>query len=687
MQSPPVAHRDPVVTELHGERRVDDYAWMHDDIERLRDYLEAERQFYDSRMAHFNDLRQTLFEEMARRLAPTDQSVSWPHGKWLYYTRTTSGKQYEDFCRRPAGGGDEQVVLSGNTLGEGLDYFALGIREISPDDRLLAYSVDATGDEVYELRVRDLEAEADLPDVARRSYYGFAWAADCSGFLYVVHDEAYRPYQVKLHRLGTDAASDVLVIEEPDERFDVTVSATRSGELAVIDIVSRDTSEVWLIPTANLGQPPRLVEARRRGIEYSVDHVRGPDGGSLMIVTNDGADEFRLMRAPVNSPGRASWAEVTPPRPGERLRAADAFAGGVVLTLRRDGLPALRVLDLSSGRSHEIDADPTLSILLSSRDDDHTPVRDPYDAAAVTVVTDGIADPPAWWAADLATGERTLLRRLDVPGFDAADYVSERLVATAEDGAQIPVTVVRRRGDGDRPMPLLLYGYGAYEECSDPWFTLRVASLLDRGVGYAIAHVRGGGERGREWWQQGRLHAKPNTFDDFVAAADMLAGLDWVDGDRIASRGVSAGGLLQGAAFSRAPHRWRAMIAEVPFVDVVTTMLDPSIPLTVTEWDEWGDPRDPADYAVMRGYSPYENVPACPRPALLVTGSFHDPRVMIREPAKWVARLRATQTDDSVLLFRPELGAAAHGGASGRLDKLRYEAEVLAFLLDALQAD
>jgi oligopeptidase B len=679
---PPVARRDPVASNHHGHQRVDDYAWMHQDAPGLRDYLLTERQYYDRCTSPSRDLRQTLYAEMARRLAPTDESVRWRHGAWSYYTRTSETEQYEDLYRRPTAGGDEEVVLSSNDLSVGKDYFALGVREVSPDDRWLAYSVDTTGDEVFELRVRDLQTGQDLPDRIMRSYYGIAWSADSSQFLYVVHDDAYRPDRILLHRLGDETSHDVIAFEEPDQRFEVNVEATRSGEFAVITVISRDTSEAWLVPTADLSTPPRVVEPRRAGVEYAVDHLTGVAGGRLAIVTNHGAEEFRVVIAPTASPGRSNWDELLPSRAGERLLAVDAFDGYVVVTLRLDSRPALRILDLPSGAARDVTAGDATAIGLSARDDEHQPIRDPYDSESITVVTESLIDPPAWWSVTLATGERTMLRQQPVPNYDPSAYVTGRLTAIGADGESIPVTIARPRTPPDEQVPLLLYGYGAYESCIDPWFDPAVSCLLDQGVAFAIAHVRGGGERGRWWWQQGRLRNKPTTFDDFVAVADMLASEDWVDGQRVASRGLSAGGLLQGAAFSRAPQRWRAVVAEVPFVDVVTSMLDPATPLTVTEWDEWGDPRDPEDYAVMQSYSPYENPPAGTRPDLLVTGSLHDPRVMVREPAKWVARLRATQTDDSVLLFRAELGAAAHIGASGRLDRLRYEAEIVAFLLE-----
>jgi oligopeptidase B len=687
--SPPTARREPATRVIHGVSSTDDYAWMRHDDAGLRDYLAAERSYYDTVTSHSGPLRDTLFEEMSHRLPSTDSSVSWQHGDWLYYTRTLDGKEYAQFMRQgTAPDATGQVLLDLNELATGSAYLALGVREVSPDGSLLAYSVDTDGDETYELRIRDLRTGTDLPDLIPRTYYGCAWSADSTTVLYTVPDAAYRPYLVMRHRVGEPAESDALVYEETDERFHLMLEGTRSGELIVISANDSDTSEEWLLRADDVEAAPWIVAPRRATIEYSVDHVPGPDGGDLYLVTNDGASEFRLMRAPVSGQSHEHWVEVVPANPGERLVSVDAFSGHLVLTLRRDALLVLRVIDLASGAVRDEPAGiPAGTIVVSSGDEEHEPVRDRFDSGVVMVMIESFIEPPAWWEIDLASGARTLRKTEPVPGYSAADYRTTRIDAIADDGTAIPVTVSYRADVArDGTAPCWLYGYGAYEACIDPWFQPKLASALDRGVVYAVAHIRGGGERGRDWWQQGRMLTKRNTFTDFIAAADTLAKEGWVDGDRIATRGASAGGLLQGAAFSMAPHRWRAMVAMVPFVDVVNSMLDPTMPLTIGEWEEWGDPREPADFDYMISYSPYDNVPLGPRPDLLVTGSLHDSRVMIHEPAKWVARLRATQSDDSVLLFRPELGSASHGGPSGRYDRLHYEAEIFAFVLEALGA-
>ncbi len=678
---PPVAPVGPTVHELHGVRRVDDYAWLRDIAkDETLDHLAAERAFYDAQMEHTVPLRRQLYDRMSRLIAPVDESARWMHGGFVYYTRTVVGADYEQFLRVSAEGSSASVLLDENELAAGADYFALGVREVSPDGTLLAYSLDRTGDEVYELAFRDLGAGTDRPERVPRSYYGGAWSADSRTFFYTVHDDAYRPFQVWRHRLGSDPADDQLVYQEDDDRFEVTVSASRSGGLVVIDVFARESTEVWLVPADRPTEPPVVVEPRRPAVEYHVAHAPRPHGDDLLIVTNDGAPDFRLMRAPLATPGRAHWEELVAEHPEERLVSVDVFAEHLVLSLRRDGYPLLRIAP-RDGLEHAIDVHcglPGGTIALDRNEE--------FATDHVLVAVGSYSEPTTWYAVDLRTGVRELRHREAVPGYDPEQYVSERLELPARDGQLVPVTVVRR---ADVPLdgtaPCLLYGYGAYEYCFEPLFDPALPPLLDQGVVFAHAHVRGGGERGRRWYLDGRLSHKQNTFNDFVDVANGLAdGL--VDGSRIVARGLSAGGLLMGAVYSQAPRRWRGLVAEVPFVDVVTTMLDPSIPLTAQEWTEWGDPRQPTDFAWMLAYSPYDNIPDPDgRPRLLVTGALHDPRVMVWEPAKWVARLRATGSTDASVLFRCELGAGAHAGPSGRFGRLAYEAEVLAWVLDVMR--
>src|SRR5215472_895190 len=683
--NPPVAPRIPSVRELHGSIETDDYAWMRDrEAPALRAYLAAERAYYDTHAALLSELTGRLVTESAGRIPDrADDSVGWPLSGFIYRTRTPEGRENLQFIRSQSGESNAQILLDENIIAASTGFVDVGSREPSPDGDLLAWSADCSGAEIYRLQIRDLRSGDDLPDDITRSYPGVAWSADSSVLFYLVPDDLNRPFQVWRHRVGTPATDDVLVLSEPDGRYELTLHASRSGAFAVITSACRDTTEVLLIPLADPLSEPVLIEPRRLGVEYRVDHVRA--AGWLYIVTDDTEPEFTLRRTPAAKPGAANWTQVdcpaiAPARADTRLVGCDVIGDRLLLTLRRDGEPLLAITDLDGGNVIETRPSLAAGTLAVEHAED-------YDAGSVIIMEQSLIEPPLWSRLDLATGDRTVLKRRDVPGHDPARYVTERVSAQARDGELIPVTLAyASQTPLDGSAPCLLYGYGAYEACSDPEFTIGLPSLLDRGVVYAIAHIRGGGERGRNWWQQGRLRTKPTTFTDFIDVADWLAGRDGaavVDGERIVSRGLSAGALLQGAVYSMRPDRWRAVVAEVPFVDCVTTMLDPSIPLTINEWDEWGDPRDPDDFAVLRSYSPYDNPPVGPRPELLVTGAVHDPRVLVHEPAKWVARLRETDTAGSRVLFRAELGAGAHTGPSGRYGHLRYEAEVYAFVLAA----
>jgi oligopeptidase B len=656
----------------------DPYAWMRDrDLPAMRDYLAAERAWYDRWLESVRGPREELAAELTARLIPAEESVSWSRAGHTYFTRTVAGQEYEQFCRGAEVLLDENLLVDPARVG----YLGLGVREISPDGRLLAYSVDFDGDELYQLRIRDLARGTDLAERIEGTYYGLAWSADSRSLLYVVTDAQYRAHEVRRHVLGTNPRRDTLVFREEDPRFDLTVRATRSGAYVLIEAESRDSTETLVLPAARTDTSPSVIERRRPGIEYRAEHAGGPGSGSgeFFLVTNSGAEEFRLVAAPADAPGADRWRSVLAGSPDTRLVSVDVFGRYLVVEQRHAAATQLLIVDRQSGERRLLEAGPHLSLALGPNED--------YHAAAVTVRTESLVEPPSWHDVDLATGRWRERKRQHVPGYDPARYATERVTAVAPDGTAVPVTIAYRAGlRRDGSAPCLLYGYGAYESCEWPAFSLATPSLLDRGFVYAVAHVRGGGERGRSWWQDGRLDRKRNTFTDFIAVADMLAAQGWAAPDRIVSRGLSAGGLLQGAVYSLAPRRWRAVVAEVPFVDCVTTMLDPSIPLTVTEWDEWGDPRDPAMRAYLASYSPYDNPPAGPRPDLLVTGSLHDSRVLIHEPAKWVARLRATDTAGSRVLFRPELGAGAHTGPAGRFGQLGYEAEILAFIVAAAGA-
>jgi oligopeptidase B len=606
---------------------------------------------------------------------------------------TPEGSEYEQLVRRPITSPEdpEAVLLDLQVVHDagGTGYARDGVLEVSPDGRWLAWSVDLEGDEVYALRFRDLSTGADLPEVVEHTYYGGAWSADSSSFLYVVHDDAYRPYQVWRHVLGAPVSADVLVLEDLDERLEIELHASRSGTYAAISLRGRSFREEHLLRLDVADVTPVLVRPREVGFEYELEHAPGlgPSGADgFLVVTNLDAPEFRVMWAPESDP--SAWTPLLPEDPAVRVLGADAFADGFVLSLRRGGAAVLRFHPLGGAPFDVVPEDAGGSVTVG-RNDDH-------DAAAATVVVDSFIRRTVW--TDVSwTGGRAPRHVRETVGVDPDLYVTERRLAPTSDGVLVPVILVRHKDTPlDGTAPCLLYGYGSYEVCLDPdWdFERPLPSLLDRGVVFALGHPRGGGEMGRRWWEDGHLAAKQNTFTDHGAVAAYL--LDGVVSS-VVSRGLSAGGLLQGAMYAQFPRLFAGIVAEVPFVDVVTTMLDSSLPLTAQEWLEWGDPRDPAQCDWMAAYAPIENLPTLSdRPPLLVTGAVHDPRVLVREPARWVARLRASDpaagagSDPSspvsggTVLFRPETSAGAHGGPSGRYAELDYEAEIYAWVLAAL---
>jgi oligopeptidase B len=653
---------------------VDPYYWLREkENPEVRAYLEAENAYADAVMAPTLPLQETLYREIVGRVQETDTSAPTLYKGWWSYTRTAEGLDYEIYCRRRGTmEAPEEVMLDGNELARGHEYFDLGYVERSLDDRLLAYAVDLDGSERHELRFRALATGQDLDDVIRGVYYGSAWSADSKTFFYLMPDAAVRPYQVWRHVLGTPTEDDVLVMQEDDERFELSVEQTKSERYVIFTSTSQVTSESLFIPSDQPQAEPVLVEARRHGIEYNIDH----QGDRFLILTNDGARNFRLMAAPVASPGRPSWTEVVPERPGVRLNFTDVHAGHVVLGERSEGLQLLEVLDFATGELHTVDQpDPAYTAF---------PGSDPnYDSVVMRFYYTSLTAPFSAVDYDMRTRERTVVKEQPVGGgYDRADYVSERLWATAPDGVRIPISVVYRRGlKRDGSNPALLNGYGAYELSSDPMFDSARLSMLDRGFVFAIAHVRGGGEMGREWYEDGKFLRKTNTFTDFIACAERLVELGYTNPRRLAIRGRSAGGLLIGAVLNMRPDLFACAVAQVPFVDALTTMLDDKLPLTINEFDEWGNPSEADFYQYIKAYSPYDNVHAADYPALLVTTGLNDPRVSYWEPAKWVAKLRSLKRGESTLLLKTEMGSG-HSGPSGRYESWREEAFITAFVLD-----
>ena len=677
--TPPAARRVPVERRVHGETVVDEYAWLRDrDDPEVIAHLERENAYLRDVLAPTAGLRQAVFDEIKARTQETDLTVPVRKGPWWYYGRTVEGQQYAIQCRRREAedAATEQVLVDFNEVAGDSPYLGVGTFDVSPDHRIVAYSVDFDGAELFTMRFKDLESGAHLPDEIPETYYGTAWSADSGTFFYVTPDEARRPYRLWRHRLGTDVSADELVYEEEDQRFFLGVHLSRSERFVVLGLDSMVTSEAWVLPADDPGGEFRVIEPRRDGIEYDVDH----QGDRFLIVTNDQAQDFRLVDAPVASPGRDHWRDVIPHVPGTRIQSAEAFAGHVVVHLRRDGLTGLRVIRTADGATHDVEFDEPVYTVTASGNPE-------YDSTLYRFNYTSLVTPASVYDYDLDARTRTLRKRQPVLGdFDPDRYESIREWATAPDGTAVPISLVRRRDRADGPAPALLYGYGAYEASMDPGFSIARLSLLDRGVTFAIAHVRGGGELGRSWYEDGKLLHKRNTFTDFIAAADHLIARGYTRPDLLAARGGSAGGLLMGAVANLAPDRFRAIVAEVPFVDNVNTILDPSLPLTVTEWEEWGNPAaDPEAYRYMRSYSPYENVGRHPYPAILATAGLNDPRVSYHEPAKWVARLRATATGAAPVLLKVEMGAG-HSGPSGRYDAWHDEALVLAFVLDQLGA-
>ncbi len=702
LRRPPVAARRPTVREHHGDRFVDPYEWLRDkDDPEVIDYLEAENAYAGALTEHLEPLVETLFGELKDRTQETDLSVPvfvrhTDGSAWWYYTRTQEGSEYARYCRAPATDRSAPPALEGPIAGEvvyldanveaaGHDFFDLGALDVSPGGHLLAYSTDVTGAERYTLRVRDLRTGEDLPDTVADVAHGACWAGETHVF-YSRCDEAWRPYVVLRHRIDSPASEDAVVLTEPDQRFWLGVWTSRDERWLVFASGSKLTSEYRLLATDDPEGTPQVVAPRRQGVEYSVE----PAGDRLLVVHNDGAEDFALAQAPLDATSHTQWVPVLPAQPGVRLLEVDAYASHVVVALRRDGLSGLHLIPRDAAGDLLPGADVAFEEPLFTVGSAAGPE---YDTPSIRIDYASMLTPASVFDYDLASGTLTLLKRTTVlPSatqgpYDPARYVQERTWATAPDGARVPISVVRR---ADVPLdgsaPALLYGYGSYEISIDPTFSVSRLSLLDRGVVFAIAHVRGGGEMGRAWYDHGKVLTKWNTFTDFAACADHLVEAGYTSTDRLAARGGSAGGLLMGVVANTWGDKFRAVHAQVPFVDALTTILDPELPLTVIEWEEWGDPLHDADvYAYMKSYTPYENVTDGDHPAILATTSLNDTRVYYVEPAKWVAALRAAagSTARHPVLLKTEM-VAGHGGVSGRYASWRELAFENAWVLDQI---
>jgi oligopeptidase B len=667
---PPQALRAPQVTRIHGRELVDDYGWLRNkDDPRVRAYLEAENAYTRALMQPTEAFQESLYREMLARIKETDMGVPYRYGDFEYYSRTEAGKDYPIYGRRRrVDAAPEQIILDANMLAEGHEYFSLGALAVSPDANLLAYSTDVTGFREFTLYVKDLRTGQLLAERIEKTR-SVAWAADSATLFYVQEDAAKRAWRLYRHRLGSE--EDALVYEEGDVRFSIGVQRSRSRAWIFLGAHSATTSEVYCIPADQPTAQPRLVAPRTSEHEYHVDHR----GELFYIVTNDRGRNFRLVSAPVADPQPQNWTEVIPHRDEVMLEDVELFARHSVVHERTGGFPRLRVVDFETGAAHAVEfPEPAYSVYGTGNAEFDT---DTYRFGYESLVT-----PDSVFDYDMNTRSRKLLKQEEVlGGYDPARYVSELTYASSPDGTPVPVSIVYRK-DLRSPgaQPLLLSGYGAYGFPSDVHFSSTRLSLLDRGVIYAIAHVRGGGEMGKKWHDQGRMLAKKNTFTDFIAAAEHLIARRYTASSQLVIEGGSAGGLLMGAVVNQRPDLFKAVVAEVPFVDVINTMLDASLPLTTGEYEEWGNPQEREFFDYMLSYSPYDNIAPTAYPAILVETSLNDSQVMYWEPAKYVAKLRAIKTDDSPVLLKINMDAG-HGGASGRYDYLREIAFTYTFIL------
>jgi oligopeptidase B len=672
--TPPIAKRIPVTTLLHGDRLVDDYAYFRDkDHAETIPYLEAENRYTDAMMAHTVELQKKLYDEMLARIKEDDAQVPVPRDGWFYYSRTEKGKAYPIYARKRGSlDAAEEIYFDQNKEAEGHEYYQLGGMEVSPDHQLLAVLVDTNGYEDFALRVKDLRSGAWLLDRIEKVGFGIAWASDNKTLFYATTDSAKRNDRIWRHVVGDAQAKDVSVYRDTDVLFNVGVQRSRNGEWILISSGSFTSSEFHVIPARAPATDPRVIAPRRAGIEYDVEAGERV----FYIITNEDARNFKVMMAPVNDLAPRSWTEWLPHRADVFVEGMMAFKRHIVVQERREGLRRLRITALEGGATHDVSfPEAAYGVFLGGNAQ--------YDYGTLRFTYTSLVTPNSVFDYEMTSRSRELKKRDEVlGGYDPARYEVERLYATARDGTKVPVSLVYKkplRRDGKRP--LLLYAYGSYGATTEPTFSSQRFSLIDRDFVYAIAHVRGGQEMGRGWYDDGKMMRKMNTFTDFIDVAEHLVQERYTATDRLAANGGSAGGLLMGAIANLRPDLFKVVVADVPFVDVINTMRDASIPLTAQEWEQWGNPNKPEEYQYMKAYSPYDNVEAKAYPRMLVTSGINDPRVAYWEPTKWVAKLRAMKTGSNPLLLKMQMGSG-HGGASGRYERLREQAFRYAFIVD-----
>ncbi|MFG1302908.1 S9 family peptidase [Xanthobacter autotrophicus] len=687
---PPRAPRRPSERIVHGVALTEDYAWLRAENWRavmrdpsvldadIRTYLEAENAFAEAYFAPMGEAKTALVAEMRGRIKEDDSSVPAPDGPFAYFSRHREGGQHPLYCRKPLPDGPEAILLDGDKEADGKAYFHFGHWRHTRDHARLAFAADTSGSELYAIRVRDLTSGADLPDVIEETTGDLLWSADGSVLYYIRRDAEHRPSKVFRHVLGTDPATDTLIYEEPDKGFFVSLGETQSHRYGLIACGDHDTSEVHLLDLTQAAPLPRCIAPRETGVRYEVEHHPSLAGiDSLILLTNaDGAEDFKLVTAPTATPERANWRDLVPHRAGRMILSHTLFAGHMARLEREAGLPRIIIRDIASGDEHAIAFDEEAYALGL-----HPGFG--FDTSAVRFTYASMTTPSEVWDYDMASRRREMLKRQEVPsGHDPADYVTRRLYASAPDGESVPVSLLYRKGTPlDGSAPLLLYGYGAYGITIPAGFSTSRLSLVDRGFIYAIAHVRGGTDKGWRWYADGKLAGKTNTFTDFIACAEHLVAEGFTTPDRIVAQGGSAGGMLMGAVANLRPDLFAGIVAEVPFVDVLTTMLDDTLPLTPPEWPEWGNPiTDEAAFRRILSYSPVDNVRPQAYPSIFALAGLTDPRVTYWEPAKWVARLRAADTGGRTILLRTNMDAG-HGGAAGRFDKLDEVALVYLFAL------
>jgi oligopeptidase B len=672
---PPRAKIVPHTLSMHGDVRVDNYYWLNDrENPGVIAYLEAENEYTRAMMAHTEDLQRTLFEEIKGRIKQTDESVPYRKNGYFYYSRFEDGKQYPFYCRKKGSlMAEEEVMLDVNKLAEGHSFISVTGLQVRPNNAILAYAVDTRGRRIYNIHFKNLNTGEDLSYTIPNVTGNMAWANDSQTLFYTKQDpETLRAYRVYRHVLGDDPTDDQIVFEETDETYSCRVSRTKSNQYIIIASRHTLSDEYRFVSADNPTEEFKVIQPRERNLEYSVDHYQD----KFYIRTNWQATNFRLMATPVTATTKDHWIEVIPHREDVLLSGLDIFRDYLVVSERKNGLRQIRVRAWSGGQEHYLQFDEPAYLSYPTANHE-------YDTPLLRYTYSSMTTPDSVFDYDMGTREQTLLKQDEVlGGFEPTNYKTDRLYATARDGTKIPISIVYRKGTkGDGQNPLLLYGYGSYGASMDPGFSSPRLSLIDRGFVYAIAHVRGGQELGRRWYEDGKMFRKMNTFTDFIDCGRFLVDQGYTSPDKMFAMGGSAGGLLMGAVINMAPELFHGVVAQVPFVDVVTTMLDDSIPLTTGEFDEWGDPKTRESYDYMLSYSPYDNVEAKDYPHLLVTTGLHDSQVQYWEPAKWIAKLRSLKTDSNSLLLKTNM-EVGHGGASGRYKRYEETAFVYAFLLD-----